>query len=439
MKSIRLLLSSFFFILTVFSVSIAQESVSANANNPRSSNQAIINQSNFETFKSLIIPELQPLVESNLLQMDVTKELSYSTENISALSKPNTKSQPIETRLVETLNAKKHANFALIFKTEAKELTAQTYPAEEILWNTYSSIVSQKHLKLNFSSQVLTTDALDSKYQITGSLERLLSYSNKSEKAIPQLFREKISTLSPDSISPYSWLTFKFVNDTPEFIWVFSPAINKTRQMISANRSDPILFGLPEIDDIFTWSGNPHAVDARVISVVRALVPFPTTSPGRLFNLENSCFGIEDNGMTNSQTNKWNFETKKFPAGAGWLPNAAVFSPRNLIKIQLHSLDPYYKDSIQMIYLDSELMVPIYKISYNLLGRRRKIVFGSYGLAYSADKSKKMLYPSFNVSINYENQEAQLINYDQITSCPNLNIETKLKEFEPIKIAQKIE
>ena len=267
-----------------------------------------------------------------------------------------------------------------------------------------------------------------------GSIERILSFSKESEKAIPQLFREKISILEPKVVSPYTWLSFRFVTEDPEFIWTYSPAINNIRQMSAANRGDPILAALPEADDLFTWSGNPHTVKARVISLVRALVPFPTYTSGRLFNIENGCLGLEDVGMTAPDVSTWNFQAKRFPQAAAWVPSRAVFIPRDLIKIQLHSLDPYYKDSIQTLYIDRELMTPVYKITYNSLGRRRKIVMGGFGLAQSADRSREMLYPSFTISINYETREAQVLGYEQISICSEQNLKNKLKEFEPRKL-----
>lgn len=431
MRNTHLLLNSFFVFLLFCSTLFAQE---APANG-----RVIINGDNFSQFKALIIPELHDLISNNLLYLDTSKDLAYQTKNLpsfvnfSSQNIINTDDLIFEA-VAKGLN-KGNTNYSLIFSPDTDKDYGKNLDAKLILWNTYSSAISQKHLRTNFGVHSFSKNMSAALPVISGTIERILSNTPSSDKALPQLFREKISLQEPKVINNYSWLTFRFITNNPEFVWIYSPAINKTRQMNSTNRSDQILSDLPEVDDLFTWSQDPHQVKARFISTVRALAPFPTSSAGRLFKSENNCSGIEDAGMSAPNVSKWNFQTKRFPRAASWSPTRAIFVPRNLIKIQTYSLDPYYTDSVQTLYIDSELMVPVYKISYNSLGKRRKIVFGGFGMAHSADSLRKILYPSFTVSINYEKREAYSIDYNNISICSDTNIQETLKDFEPQKLA----
>jgi hypothetical protein len=239
-------------------------------------------------------------------------------------------------------------------------------------------------------------------------------------------------------VSGYATRTLRFIGANAEDqISHYSPVIAATRELLAANRSDAILEGSLSLDDIFVFSAKIESVKAKVVGSKIMLVPASSLDAEKIIEspllfADLSGRGVEpafDFGAASSKTADlvqryatviggqslkdgtntftiWNFDISAFNAHAPWMPLTVYFIPRRVWILELFPRDPYYSSGKSILVIDSESMLPIYKVVHDRKGEVEKTVLAAWSFAKSADGSKSFPFPGFILSVNRNARQA---------------------------------
>lgn len=222
-----------------------------------------------------------------------------------------------------------------------------------------------------------------------------------------------------------SWRALEKIDDS---VWIHSPVTGRNRQVFEANRSDSLLGGGLSLDDIFVWSGRVQSFEAKVIEDKQLFVPFPSLN---IFDVQQRAAQAEvpqatlsssssaaqlppaikqeekgyvvgqpfrrSDGTTNSVL--WNLESRKYPTSSAWTPASVTFVPRQVWVLELNPRNPFYASGRQLLVIDQESMLPVYKVVYARDGSYKKTVIGAWGLASSADGQIRFPFSSFVIAV----------------------------------------
>ena len=227
-----------------------------------------------------------------------------------------------------------------------------------------------------------------------------------------QLFRELLSFKTPQVLADFSFLTFRLAGNVEDALFEYSGAISKTRQLTGSNRGDPLLVFPFSLDDLMGWSGKIENLDAELSETVKAFAPFQGTEPVSISKAEGTeCVGLQDG---KSPLVQWNFD-KHSVAGAGWLPVSSTYAERNLFRIEASSRDPYSLSGRQVIYIDRDSMMPVYRIVYDRGGDLWKIVISGNAMFKASDSVEP--FQAFEVVIDLKSDRAALLSLKSFEYC----------------------
>lgn len=393
--------------------------------------QKILNSQNLSSYKEIVPLELQALFRNGQLEIEAASGLkvvpSYGEQwakasGASASAALSGQSLRPGTKLGEGFVFGDAASLAAA--DDSKVL------AQKILWNIYS-VWAAEHV---FGSQFefhWFKDAAKPFRTLRGEFDRIYPLALPDSKQLTQLFRELIRFTAPAFLNDLAWLTFRFVGSDEDILWVYSPAVQKLRQLTAANRSDPILRSAVSPEDFLVWSGKPELADARAEPPATMLAPFLRAEAPAVSSDKTCVFVDRAAAVSNRTTVRWNFESSRYLHGAGWVPSTSILIPRSMWRIELVSQDPFSLYGRQILYVDTELMLPIYKVVYNRSGQLWKTVIGSYGLAGVQGSSAKSPYPAYTVVIDHLKNEAFVIDFSRITMCAEPTPPLTLADFDP--------
>jgi len=173
-----------------------------------------------------------------------------------------------------------------------------------------------------------------------------------------------------------------------------------------------------------------------VTGKVIGLIPFMSVELGAAKAESPSCLLMRETSTRESPRAamlKWNVGSRRFPQAASWLPTEVVFVPVELWRVELRSRDPYSLYGRQVLYVDTELMLPVYKFVYDRAGRHWKTVMSVFGMAESEDKER---YPftSLMVIDDLKAGDSFLLDYLNIRYCNEFPEGTSLASLDPSKL-----
>ncbi len=254
-----------------------------------------------------------------------------------------------------------------------------------------------------------------------------------------ELFRQEVLQLiSPPVVFSYAHLTWRYRGMHDDEGWVYSPVIGASRRVLSANRSDALLGGVLTMDDLFVWSTKIQRVSARVVGEKELLVPVPGLSTyaaepepvsleGLLIppeidakksaaeekNPDNQKavavpgFYQESNGSRAAVL--FNGESRQYPELAAWVPSTVAFVPHRVWIIELTPKEPLYSAGREILVVDKESLLPVYKLAYDNLGVMQRVVIGSWGLASSKNENTKFPFCAFVLAVQAVGRDAMAL------------------------------
>lgn len=202
--------------------------------------------------------------------------------------------------------------------------------------------------------------------------------TTESQGNIKSIFRERLTFDSPSTYKGYTWLSFRLIDDTEDYFWLFSPVLKRSRQLTGTNRGDPIVRIPLSFDDLVVAGEKPSKLLPVEIGEVQKLMPIgePVISRGEKDKQSCTAWNQPLPTAAKSQASANANNTTGFLE----LFVGTKFFSRNLIKVVAISSDPFAAYGRKIIYFDAETNLPVYKFDYDRSGVLSKIVVGVYRL-----------------------------------------------------------
>lgn len=285
---------------------------------------------------------------------------------------------------------------------------------------------------------LLTTwEHQDAGRELRGELSRIYPYRLEQFER-PQVFRERVM-ISPGYFSRgHQWLTIRPHAQGEDKLWLFSPVLDRVRRMDGINREDRLFQSVFSLDDIGLFGRSPYELQVTQQSSGKHYVPFITE---RLFT------GVlgEDSCVQTAQTFLRNTEREAHEKSGlsnesrikYWLAGTEFFK-RETTVLDLKVIQPYANIAREELILDTELMLPIYRTSYDVYGKRRfssVLVFGFVKIAAMEEGVLKREFPVEVATLifDHETQKLTAVQGVEHTWCPLSS--GALSTYEPQRFA----
>lgn len=391
-----------------------------------------INRFNWTKFEALIPRELHALLRSGELEFEATKNLEFEWKYDDQWIQNSSDIDGDERSEAEGLELRRGFPYPEVFKMgETEALPADLVP--KLLWNGLANYWGGGYLRTHFRLFRVVGERMEWEYQ--GSLER--AFPTRIGAPIGgQLFRERVQLTAPEPLSGFVWLTYRFIGDNEDALWMYSPAIDSIRRLVGSMRGDSLIPVVIALDDIFTWSGKVEALQADSVSAIEALVPYPSLRLAESAEVSSGCLTVQDRfSLSDSAFGRWNFQVRRYSGGA-WLPTELMYVPRKAWRIALGQKDPYALPGRQVVYVEKDSNLPWLRVVYDQAGVRWKTIWSAFGLALSPDRLRRFAYPSVTVVYDHKAKEAALIDYAGYTMCEKIDPEPLLSRFAPSSLKE---
>jgi len=305
--------------------------------------------------------------------------------------------------------------------------------ASRVLWNVQSAFAGSASLRAEVAFVAALANGERTRY--TADWERVVPPIGTAQQT-PQLFRERLRLVEPAALAGMAWLTFRFLGQEEDLVWSHSLAIQKTRQLTGANRTDPLLTSRLALDDLLGWSGKRELVQPVMLGTFTQLAPFWPFVVLLEWDAATGCSKVRPTNEVLQRSNGlWNMHTRRFADGAAWLPSAVIYVPRELYVIELQPRDPYSLYGRQVLWVDRLSQLPVYKLVYDRSGAVSKVVVSAWGLAASADHQRKVPFPLLTFIEDLQTQDHTLVEVSRFSACSALSAEQPLSSFEARHLA----
>lgn len=413
--------------------SSAQSAILAKLASPKdeSPSGTVINNGNIAEYQPLLPAEFVPAIQSGGFTLFAFRSLRtagpYFDEEWQAASAANTANQERIERFVE-------GGFPRAFPYAAQELQSDDSTAttdargQQLLWNTQAHSASFASYSAEFNLSELGSDPGVS---LRGDITRIQPKRFRSEDKTGQLFRERLRVLAPESIKGLSWLTFRFFDDGDDAAWIFSPAIKKTRQITSSNRSDSFLGSAVSLEEFFEFSGKVQSFEAVALTETTVLAPFFSLDALPLRGDEPGCYVAALERKERTVTTNLAAPSEARGERTGIILRDMNFVPRKALRFELLQRDPYSNYGRQVLYVDAELFVPFYKFVYDRAGNLLKIAVTSQTLLVAPPGHLRAWLPMTTVVRDNALKSYAALSYDRIRFCTQGDSTVAISGFDP--------
>ncbi len=399
-----------------------------------------ITKDNLGKLKTLIIPELQELVRSGNVEIPVADRLDYEWRYDDQWIKNSyfLDSDPADGAKGGSVLAQKRG---FPFGVTGASTKKDAHTARKLLWDGGSLWWWQK--AINAGVNLIWLNSGKIRGRVAADFSRVYVPTMNPQDKTGQVFREVFKIYEPRPVSKFAFLTFRFFGDEEDMLWLFSPAINKTRQLTGSNRSDSLLRSSVSLDDFFLWSGKPELVDASFDRTMQVLAPYAALNSVHLEEgvPEKGCYSVQHQEVAavGEGEPRWRFERGERLTDLLQFPAEAIFVLRELWRIELISRDPFSLYGRQVLYVDPVSMLPVYKVVFDLSGRLWKIVVGGFGLAISDDGTRRVPYPAFTAVADLIANQTSIIDYKKVVYCDDFVDGIQMTDFDPGKLGGEAE
>jgi hypothetical protein len=275
----------------------------------------------------------------------------------------------------------------------------------KLLWNRWAAIfkASQNH----FPYSVEWVGGRGFERSIKGDSDEIFYVSRPNELPNPEKteFREISSVTSPASVEGFLQLTWRYLDNRPDSVWSYVPAMRRTRQLSSVNRSDPFLGSDFTSDDTFVWFGKNQSMEWKLVGQQDLLVP--TTLPGPVPMVAGPESGSGTTWIVSKDYEgmKFGFDTPGW-TGAQWAPTNVIWVKRPVWVIEAFPKDPYYSYGRQVLYLDRENAQLFFKVVYNRAGEYWKLTLTDFAQGWSPDGKHRFVVTAVQMAIDDKTHHA---------------------------------
>jgi hypothetical protein len=194
---------------------------------------------------------------------------------------------------------------------------------------------------------------------------------------------------SPASSDGIASLTWRYMDNRPDSVWGYLPAMRRVRQLTAANRSDPAYGSDITLDDGLLWLGKNQSFTWKLVGSQEVLVGTVTTSHVQL-----------ERGAQWEGGQEW-LSPKTFPGvqfgwenagwkGAPWMPTNLIWVRRPVWLVEGQPRDSYYSYGRQVFYIDQATFKIYYKVVYTPAGEYWKTLLQDLSIAVAPDGSREV-------------------------------------------------
>lgn len=380
-----------------------------------------ISRVNVSQYRDFLVPELFDLIREGKLVIQTAKDINPKPQ-LSDQTTPTAE----DVKLSSISNyIGKDKPFALVdgFQINKNE----NERVKKILWNAQANFWKSSYFESSFQMLWFVKDNLirgaNGKYRRI--YPKLLDPQNKT----PQLFKEVFSLTEPEVLRNFSWLGFRFIGEDEDLLWLNSPALNKLRQLSGSNRGDDLLNTPFVPDDMLTFSGKIEFTEGESIAERKILLPVVESFDRDTAQNSSKCIELSQN-RASPGIKRWNFDTRLYSA-ASWAPTGVPFIARDVFELHIDSTDFYGSSGRQIIYVDKESFLPVYKIVFDRAGKLKRIVMSSFGSVFHKTLNKQYFYPLFTLIVDRTADTASIIEYTSNKVCDQLPKDAGVEVFDP--------
>lgn len=247
-------------------------------------------------------------------------------------------------------------------------------PGRRYLLNAERAVVGSGLSRTELKVQSVGTSLSDAVLRIERVAPHLIVSPTPPKGAV--LWRERMTWLEPKPLDGITLLTLRFRGLDEDMFFQRSPISGHYRQLTGSNRGDDML-GLPlAASDLTVWNSKSEWMETTtLVGFSKMLVPVVGERRIALKGAEPGCYEGQIAGGSNTS------------ALEVWASNL-VFSPREVVEIEVVSGDPFSLTGKVRVFIDTETMLPIMKIVYDRAGQQERVVIGSVmGLSFGVEQA----------------------------------------------------
>ncbi|MBT3312366.1 MAG: DUF1329 domain-containing protein [Desulfobacterales bacterium] len=208
-------------------------------------------------------------------------------------------------------------------------------------------------------------------------------------KPNPNLFKQNdlLYFTGPHDIEGAVNLSWKYLDGSPTKGFFYVPAIRRVKRLNGANRSDPTQGSDFCVDDSNGFAGDPESMEAKYIGQKDFLFPVLEADQHRVLKGRRAADGtyVMPPGYSAVKANYLN--NNPDPNVDMWALEGIVFVPRTGYQVELFPKDPYYNYGKQILWIDQEGLLFVYKEVDDRAGEYWKTAIVMYtALQYGDDK-----------------------------------------------------
>jgi hypothetical protein len=269
----------------------------------------------------------------------------------------------------------------------------------KLLWNRWAAIFKGAQNHFPYSVEWVGGNGFER--NIKGDSDELFYVNRPNELPNPEKteFREISSVTSPASVEGFLQLTWRYLDNRPDSVWSYVPAMRRTRQLSSVNRSDPFLGSDFTSDDTFVWFGKTQSMEWKLTGQQDLFVPATLPGPVPMVAGAESPSGTTWIVSKDYEGMKFGYTTPGW-TGAPWAPTNVIWVKRPVWIIEAFPKDPYYSYGRQVLYLDRENNQLFFKVVYNRAGEYWKLITCDFAQGWSPDGKHRYVVTAVQMAID---------------------------------------
>ena len=207
--------------------------------------------------------------------------------------------------------------------------------------------------------RVIQNDYL--RYNVWGTTE-----SKDDKNSSNMMFMEVTVVVAPYDLAGTAQLTYRKIDGSDDQLYVYIPAIRRTKRMSGANRSDPFLGSDFTIDDGNGWLGNTSKMTWTYVGEKIGLMAISKDSAQDYTHMvqQNDGHWKAISNVKGVQSG-WQIKGCK---QAPWSPVTCVWVPRKFHILTCIPEDPYYNMGKMEFWIDKKSLWGQYKLMWDIAG-----------------------------------------------------------------------
>ena len=178
-------------------------------------------------------------------------------------------------------------------------------------------------------------------------------------------FMEITVVVAPYDVSGTAQLTYRKVDGSSDELYVYIPAIRRTKRMSGANRSDPFMGSDFTIDDGYGWMGQTSTMTWKYIEKKIGLMCISKTGTTKVASMRQQADTSWISDPIEGIQTGWQMPEHK---QAPWSPVTCVWIPRKFHIIKCIPENPYYNMGEMEFWVDSKSLWSQYKLMKDIAG-----------------------------------------------------------------------